>query len=154
MRHLLALAAAVVLAGVVPAQENNRPRTVADYVKVTAEAGKPDPSGKQVITLTLDIDKQWHLYANPVGNEIFEYSQTVVTVTGKKKPASVKIDYPPGVEMNCFGESFRVYKNKAVIKATVQRAEGDTGPLEVAVVCNGNDGQHCYIPGKKRLTVP
>ena len=36
-------------------------------VKATAAAAKPDADGKQTVTLTLAIDKGWHLYANPVG---------------------------------------------------------------------------------------
>jgi hypothetical protein len=154
MRRLLALVVALALTGIIVAQENYRLRTVADFVKVAAESGKPDAAGKQVITLTLDIDKEWFLYANPVGNDILESVQTVVSVTGKKKPADVKIEYPPGIEMTSFGESYRVYKNKAVIKATVRRAEGDTDPLEVSVCCDGSNMRCCYPPGTKRLRVP
>src|SRR5262249_33401290 len=40
-------------------------------VKVTAKAEpeKPGADGKQVVIVTLIIDKGWHLYANPVGPE-------------------------------------------------------------------------------------
>src|SRR5438552_4010740 len=65
-------------------------------IKVTAKATTPDADGKQTITLTVAIDKGWHLYANPVGNEMFAENKTVVTVTGKVKLQAVKVAYPQG----------------------------------------------------------
>ena len=56
-------------------------------VKATAAAEKPDANGKQVITLTLAIDKGWHIYANPVGAEDFASVQT--TVKAKAKGGSI-----------------------------------------------------------------
>ncbi len=41
-------------------------KTSADVVKATATADKPDADGKQTVTITLNIEKPWHLYANPV----------------------------------------------------------------------------------------
>src|SRR5271167_4060023 len=64
-------------------------------VKAKATADKP-ADGKQVVTITLQIDPKYHIYANPVGNPDHESSQTVVTVGGKAKLESVKVDYPPG----------------------------------------------------------
>src|SRR6516162_10080624 len=58
-------------------------------VKLSAKAGKIDDTGKQVITVTMNINKGWHAYANPVGNPDLRSSQTVVTVTGKEK---LKVD--------------------------------------------------------------
>ncbi|HMF14694.1 MAG TPA: hypothetical protein VKE94_20400, partial [Gemmataceae bacterium] len=68
----------------------------AAVVKVTAKAEKPDDSGKQVVTITLSIDKDWYAYANPVGLEDLEAAQTVVEITGKNKLESVQLDYPKG----------------------------------------------------------
>src|SRR5262245_49240700 len=65
-------------------------------VKITASATKPDGDGKQMITITMIHNKDWHTYANPVGNEDLASNQTKVTITAKQKPTSVKIDYPPG----------------------------------------------------------
>src|SRR5438105_4967941 len=63
-------------------------------VKIALESTKPDADGKLVITLKLDINKGWHIYGNPVGNDDLVDAQTVVSVGGKIKPAAVKIDYP------------------------------------------------------------
>src|SRR5262249_2039279 len=52
-------------------------------VSVRAAPEKPGPDGKQLLTITLAIEKDWHIYANPVGNEQFENAQTTVAVAGK-----------------------------------------------------------------------
>ena len=125
-------------------------------VKVSIAAGKPDTAGKQVITIELDINKGWHIYSNPVGNDDLAAAQTEVKVSGKTKPASVKIDYPKGQIINdkVVGK-YGVYEDKIAIKATVQRAEGDTGPLEVSVKFQAcNDKGSCLFPATVRKMVP
>jgi DsbC/DsbD-like thiol-disulfide interchange protein len=111
-------------------------------VKITAKADKPGDDGKQTVTIRIEIEKGWHAYANPVGPEDFPGIPTTVTVSGAKKPQLVKIDYPRGklVKDATSGDYF-VYEDAAVIKATVQRARGDTGPLQINVkiqTCNEN----------------
>ncbi len=103
-------------------------------VKVQAAGTKPDANGQQVITITLDINKGWHIYANPVGNEDFEQARTVVTVKTAAKPEAVKIHYPPGklYKDKSLGQ-FAVYENRVQIMAQLQRAPGDAGPVEVSV---------------------
>src|SRR5262249_54905067 len=73
------------------------------------------------------------IYANPVGLADFEDNQTVVKVESKK-PAKVKVAYPEGKEVKdkTVG-NYKIYEGKVAIKATVQRAKGDSGPLEVSV---------------------
>src|SRR2546423_1417950 len=65
-------------------------------VKVTHKAEKPDANGNQKITLTLNVEKGWHLYSNPVGNTDFEENQTSVKATQGGKPIDLKVDYPKG----------------------------------------------------------
>lgn len=125
-------------------------------VKVTVEAAKPDSAGKQVITVHLDINRGWHIYSNPVGNEDLEAAQTELKVTGKAKPASVKIEYPKGqiITDKVLGK-YGVYEDKVSIRATVQRADGDTGPLEVSVKFQAcNDKGSCLFPATVKKTVP
>jgi DsbC/DsbD-like thiol-disulfide interchange protein len=130
-------------------------RTSDKKVKATATADKADADGKQVVHITLEIDPAYHLYANPVDNEMFEPTRTTVTITSKNKPESLKIDYPPGEVMKLkeAGE-FKVYKGKVTIKATVQRARGDSEPLEVEVKVYACDKDSCLPPGNIKLTVP
>jgi hypothetical protein len=125
-------------------------------VKVTAKADKPDADGKQVVTITMGIDKDWHTYANPVGHDDLQESQTVVEFGGKSKPASVKIDYPKGkVQKDEVVGNYSIYEGKIEIKATVQRAKGDTGPLEVKVkfqACS-DVTKTCLVPATVNLKV-
>lgn len=125
-------------------------------VKVTATAKKADASGKQVVTVNLDINKGWHVYANPVGNETLEQAQTTVTVNSKTKPKEIKLLYPDGVlKKDATVGDYRIYKEKVQIQATVLRAGGDTGPLEVSVrfmACH--DKGVCLLPATVKVKVP
>jgi uncharacterized protein YyaL (SSP411 family) len=125
-------------------------------VKVTAKAEpeKPGADGKQVVTVTLEIDKGWHTYANPVGLEDLASSQTEVSVSSKTKPQVVKVEYPEGKEINdTVVGKYKVYEGKVSIKATVERAAGDTGPLEITVKFQACDEKRCLLPATKTLKI-
>jgi uncharacterized protein len=145
----LALPALLIVDSIAPGQENK------SEGKVAASAEKPDADGKQVITITLDVEKGWHAYANPVKNDDFVDCQTDVKLTGKKALDSVQIDYPPGklVVDAKTGAKYYTYEGKVTIKATVKRAKGDSDPIQVTVKyqeCNGNT---CKMPAKVNLEV-
>jgi DsbC/DsbD-like thiol-disulfide interchange protein len=129
--------------------------TSADKVKITPEAKAPDTEGNQVVTLTLEVEKGWHLYANPVGNEMLEESQVVVTATAKEKPESVTVEYPAGevVKDKTLGD-FKAYFGKVTIKAKVRRAKGDTSPLQVTIRLNACDEKMCLPQADVKLTLP
>ncbi|MCI0638357.1 MAG: protein-disulfide reductase DsbD N-terminal domain-containing protein [Gemmataceae bacterium] len=124
-------------------------------VKVTAKGAKPDASGKQVVTISLVHNKGWHSYANPVGNEDFENAQTEVKITAKTKPEKVKIEYPEGkLHKDKVVGDYKIYEDKVEIKAVVQRAAGDSGPLEVSVrfmACH--EKGVCLLPATVKLKV-
>lgn len=125
-------------------------------VKVSVQATKPDDAGKFVITVQLDINKGWHIYSNPVGNDDLAAAQTIVKVSGKTKPASVKIDYPKAhvIDDKVLGK-YGVYEDRVAIKAIVQRAAGDTGPLDVSVKFQAcNDKGSCLFPATVIKSVP
>src|SRR4051812_39497707 len=93
---LLAGLVVLALAGGTP-DASARPVKRSDaVVKVSAAATRPDADGNQTLTLTLDVEKPWHLYANPVANKDLEDNQTEVTVEGKLKPEKVQVEYPAG----------------------------------------------------------
>src|SRR5439155_14185102 len=103
-------------------------------VKAKAEAEKIGADGKQSVKVTLTVEKGWHIYANPVGNPDQESAATTVTITGKTKPKDVKIEYPKGkLVKDMLVGNYIVYEGEVVIKAVVERANGDSAPLEVAV---------------------
>jgi hypothetical protein len=158
MRHrqfiaLTALALGLALAGgdTVSAQGKKSDKAV----KASARADKPGDDGKQVVTITLEIDKEYKIYANPVGNEMLTDAQTTVSITGKEKLASVKVDYPAGelVKDKTVGD-YMVYKGKTTIKAVVQRAKGDTGPLNVAIALQACTEKSCLLPATIKVNVP
>ncbi|MBX9681360.1 MAG: protein-disulfide reductase DsbD N-terminal domain-containing protein [Gemmataceae bacterium] len=125
-------------------------------VKIKAAATPVNASGKQEVLLTLDINKGWHLYANPVGNDDFESARTQVKIDSKSAPATVKIDYPKGNvhDVKMIGK-MHVYQGKVEIRANVQRAQGDQGPLDVSVkfmACGDENGQ-CLLPATVKLQV-
>jgi DsbC/DsbD-like thiol-disulfide interchange protein len=141
------LAAAAVLGVLVTAnvQAQKGAKRSDSVVKATAKAEKPDPQGKQVVTLTLQIDSPWHIYANKLPED-FPGRPTTVAVEAKTKPDSVKVDYPPGkaVKDKMFGE-YHVYEEKAEIKITVQRARGDNGPLTLNVKVSACSDKQCLV---------
>lgn len=125
-------------------------------VKIKATATPVDASGKQEVVLTLDINKGWHLYANPVGNEEFESARTQVKIDSKSAPATVKIDFPKGnVHTDKTVGKLNVYQGKVEIRASVQRAQGDQSPLDVSLkfmACGDENGQ-CLLPANVKLQV-
>lgn len=147
----LALAASFLLVAGAALAQAKKSESV---VKASATADKPDADGKQTVTITLDIEKPWHLYANPVGNEEVENVQTVVTVASKVKPQEVKIEYPPGkVHKDPLGD-YKIYEGKITIKAHVKRAKSDTGALEVNVKLQACNDKSCLFPSTLKINVP
>ena len=124
-------------------------------VKVSATAGKAGADGKQPVTITLAVNKGWHIYANPVGEETLAPVQTVVTVAGKEKPQDVKIEYPAGKvkEDKDLKITYKIYEDKVDIKAHVHRAKGDTGPLEVSVKLQTCSDKSCLLPATVKVPV-
>lgn len=147
---MLASLALALAAGTVLAQAKKSD----SVVKATATASKLGDDGKQTVTITLDIEKPWHLYANPVENEDVANAQTVVTVASKAKLASVKIAYPAGkLKKDKLGD-YKIYEGKVTIKAEIRRAKGDTGPLEVSIKLQACDAKSCLFPSTVKLNVP
>jgi thiol:disulfide interchange protein len=123
-------------------------------VKTTITADKIGADGKQVITISMSVDKDWHIYANPVGAEMLATSQTKVTVADKKAE-DVQIEFPKGKERNdsLIGK-YNIYEGEVAIKATVVRGKDDK-PLKVKVkfmACN--DKGNCLLPATVEETVP
>lgn len=137
-------------------------RVTANRVTVSASATMPDADGKQTVTVTLDIDKGWRILANPVGKERFESWRTVVSLKPAIKPASLRIEYPPGKlfrDPQAPEADFRYYDGKTEIKAFLQRSPGDKGPIEVEVVfvaaSDGVQGETTlFFPKQLKLKVP
>jgi hypothetical protein len=130
-----------------------------DPVKVSATVApeKPDANGMQVVTVTLDIAKGWHTYANPPGND--SAVPTVVQITSKVKLEEARVEYPKGKEMKdaAVDMAVRVYEGKVEIKAKIRRAsvagKPEAGPLEVQVKYQACDDARCLPPKAVKLSV-
>jgi len=154
----IALAAVVVFAAL-PVDARPEVKKSDSVVTVTATGDKIE-NDKQTVEITIAIKEPWHLYANPVGNVDFETAATDVTITGKAKPASVKVDYPAGkVVMDSTVGNYKIYEDKVVIKAVVQRAKGDTEPLKASIKLQAcsitKDGKSgtCLLPATVEVEV-
>jgi DsbC/DsbD-like thiol-disulfide interchange protein len=120
-------------------------------VKFAATATKPDKDGVQTVTIKMEINNGYYAYANPVLNEDLEPTQTVVKVAGAKKS---DVAYPSGKKKTDQNISYMIYEGTVEITATVTRAPGDTGPLDVTVkyaVCSVKG--FCLPPEQVKLQV-
>ena len=127
-------------------------------VKLSATGGKIEANGRQQITITMEVNNGWHAYANEVKHEDYEPNRTEVKITGSKKLEAVTISYPPGekhVVQHADGKKdiFQVYEGRVIIQATVTRAAGDTGPLEVSVRYMTCNDKECLLPETVKLQV-
>jgi DsbC/DsbD-like thiol-disulfide interchange protein len=151
LRAPLALLAALALAlSAGPARaQGSRSDSV---VKVSARADKPDAEGNQSVTITLDIDRRYHLYANPVGNDTLKAAQTVVRFTSKLE-GDAKVEYPAGklIKDKDVGD-YQTYEGSVTVKAKVRRAKGDTAPLGLSVKFQACDERTCLLPATVKLT--
>ncbi|MBI2805764.1 MAG: hypothetical protein HYX68_12360 [Planctomycetes bacterium] len=123
-------------------------------VKATATTTKIDAKLTQTVTITLKIDKGWHLYANPVNHEFLEGAATTVKIAGKNKNTTASVKYPPGKKIVDKKETYNIYEGVVKINATVVRAPGDVGPLEITIGVQACDKGVCLSPAKVKLTVP
>jgi DsbC/DsbD-like thiol-disulfide interchange protein len=144
------LAALAVLIGGTPVSAGGKKES---KVKLSASATKSDAEGRQVVTISMEIDKGWHTYANPVQNEDLVNAQTTVKITGANKLQDVKISYPEGKRKIDGKESYFQYEGKIEIQATIKRAAGDTGPLDVSVKFMSCNDSMCLPPEEVTLKV-
>ena len=120
-------------------------------VKSSATVTPIGADGKQTVTVTLIVDKGWHIYANPVKNEMLESTKTIIKITAAAKLANVDVRYPAGkFYKDKFGIESMVYENKVEIPVVIQRAAGDTSPLDVDVTFGACDDASCLIPATVR----
>jgi thiol:disulfide interchange protein len=153
---LLALVALVLALGSGGTSTAGAGKKKKSYTKVTAKANKPDAEGRQTVTITMEIEKPWYAYANPVGNETFEEARTLVKLAAKGgNLEDVKITYPPGKEKKLEGVgTYRVYEDKVTITGLVRRAKGDTAPLEVTIrYMNCHPKGQCLPPETVKVPV-
>ena len=116
-------------------------------VKIAAEAGKPDAEGNQVIALALTIEKGWHIYANPPGNDDLKPVATTVTLQGGAKGEVV---YPAGKQViDPVVGNYRVYEGTEEIR--VKLASEPNGPVKIQASFQACNDKSCLQPSKVTL---
>ena len=99
-----------------PLNARDKELTSQSKVKITASASKIEKIGEQTLTVTVTIDKGWHIYANPVNSELVKDAATVVKVGAKSPVSDVKVAYPPGKRSGDI-EKFDAYEGTAAERA-------------------------------------
>jgi hypothetical protein len=127
-------------------------------VKATATATKPGADGRQTVTITLDINEGWHLYANPVNHtkDGYNINKTVVKIAAKEK-VTVDVKYPPGktkVDKLDKTDKYDIYAGVVKIQADVVRRAGDTSPLDVSIIVSACSENECLDKATVKLAVP
>jgi uncharacterized protein YyaL (SSP411 family) len=134
-----------------PPPERKNPKTE-DVVLLSATAEKTT-AGKTVVSVKLAVEKPWHIYANPTGNEKV-LGATAVTVRVNGKPVEASIAYPEGtIEKDEMVGDYRVYPGEVTIKVTIEAAEG---PIEVAAkvqACTSGKNGRCLLPATLKTAV-
>jgi DsbC/DsbD-like thiol-disulfide interchange protein len=120
-------------------------------VKVEIKAAKT-AAGQEVVNITINVAKNWHIYANPVRNEDLVSAQTIVKVQSKGKIAA-EVKYPVGTDhKDSIIGTYKVYEGKVTIPILVQRS--DNTPLEVSIRYQPCDATKCLTPVTVKQTVP
>jgi uncharacterized protein YyaL (SSP411 family) len=120
--------------------------------KVKAELkAEPAKDGKQSFTVTLTIEKPWHIYASPVGNDQLKSAETTVEVFIGGKPVEASIEFPkPGTAKDDKTGEYRIHEGVATIKGIVPRTKDD-GELEVRIRFMACKEGTCLLPSTLKL---
>jgi uncharacterized protein len=121
-------------------------------VRIKAEADKPNSDGTTTVHLSLTIDKGWHIYANPVGQE--DLADTATTVTGSGATKVESVEYPVGkpIKDKVLG-TYKVYEDQATIKVKARRPAGG-GPIDLNVKVQSCNETKCLVPAIVKVTIP
>jgi len=114
-------------------------------VKATAREGAASAAkgGKRLVLVELEIEKGWHLYANPAGNEDLDSVKTTVTVVGEK----AEVVYPKGKQViDPVVGNYVTYEGKQTIQVYVPADK--KGPLKMHVSFQACDEKTCLQPAK------
>ena len=132
--------------------EPQEPLTSRSVVAVKARIEHTAP-GKDVIVVCFNVQKGWHIYANPAGAEDLEAARTTIEVV-TKNAVKVQVDYPPGKDRDFAGLKLKIYEGTFEIRATVERDAKAGCPLDIDVRFQAVDDRSCLMPDVKRITLP
>ncbi len=132
---------------------DNKPKKSEDVLKIEASATKPDADLRQTVTVSITIDKSWHLYANPVPPD-FPGIPTILTLEVQGKALDAKVEYPRGklVKDKVLGDYY-VYEGNVELRASVKRVKGDMSSLTAIVKVQTCSEKQCLLPSTVKVNV-
>jgi hypothetical protein len=135
------------------AQLETKPK---EYVKakVFLSLDKLPAGGKVKFIVILDVQKGWHINANPPHPD--NMIPTKVTVAGKHKSKQLATTYPEGSELTVkeIDEAVSVYEGQVEIRGEIQapnEAVGKTEELEFQVKYQACNEKNCLPPKTLKL---
>ncbi len=138
------------LAAVEPAKPDAGPKVkssadvVAGELNVEAVAG-----GRQPFSVTLTVEKPYHIYANAVKNKALADAATAVEVIRDGRTIDATLAFPPARTVaDAAAGDHDVYDGKIVVAGSV---EAGTGPLEVRVRLTACTAGRCLLPAALTL---
>jgi DsbC/DsbD-like thiol-disulfide interchange protein len=121
-------------------------------VKAKVEAGKVDADGKQTVLLILEVEKGWHIYANPVNHDIYGRNATTVGIKTVNGAPSYRVSYPEGKVKKEEKDTYNIYEGAVQIPIVVERANL-ADALQISVQVNACNDRKCLDKGIINLTV-
>lgn len=129
-----------------------------DSSKVVKIDINPDVSStaeQKVFTITLNIGKGWHLYANPVGNQDLVSVQTSVAIKGDGVTLPAKVVYPAGkLVKDALVGDYSTYEGTIKIKVTAPLPKTQGKPPEVVVKYQACSDKTCLAPAVANFKLP
>jgi uncharacterized protein YyaL (SSP411 family) len=108
----------------VPAPKN--PRESADVVKAVLKLGEPAATGERPFSITLTIAPGWHIYANPIGNDMLTEARTELVISTGKETIPASVAYPKGQEiMDSTGSKYAIYQGTVAITGTLPAGKAE-----------------------------
>jgi uncharacterized protein YyaL (SSP411 family) len=107
------------------------PKESADVVKAELKLGEKTAKGERPFTLTLTITPDWHIYANPIGDESLAESQTEITLAR----GTATVTYPKGKPItDSSGAKYSIYEGTITITGIIPELKDDEIELRVKVI--------------------
>jgi len=124
--------------------------TSASVVKATFKA-EPAKDGKQAFAISLAIEKPWHIYASPVGNDAFKNSETTVEAFIGGKLVEAAVVFPkPGTGIDKKDGNYGIHEGELTIKGVATRG-ADEGELEVRITFIACKEGKCLLKSTLKL---
>jgi uncharacterized protein YyaL (SSP411 family) len=124
-----------------PAEPPKKPKESADVVKAAVKLGDKNDKGERPFTLTLTVSPGWHVYANPVGEEMLVGSQTEVTLAS----GTPTVIYPKGKQhIDSTGTKYMIYEGTVEITGKIPTGKDDE--IEFRVKVMACQESKCLLP--------